>query len=110
MSMDLARMRIFNEDTVRLASLSPEDSGIVTNSSTLCTTSDESDRIFGIYVVTHSFPSPIISCVESMPQDAHISHLELTASEDGSSVPCNEASTSKSLRDVHIVRTQVLKI
>ncbi|XP_057949924.1 AMSH-like ubiquitin thioesterase 2 isoform X2 [Malania oleifera] len=51
--------------------------------------------------VTH-FPSPLISCVESVPQDAHVSHINVADSKQGRSNLCNEPSGSRVLHDVHI--------
>ncbi|GMN41614.1 hypothetical protein TIFTF001_010836 [Ficus carica] len=102
-------MRMDKEEKVGLASFCPEDSGISWSRLEYCCptfvlrTPNLSDLHTKVDAVTHSFPSPIISCIESVPRDAHISHLELANSEDGNSKSYNrEASTSKVLRDVHI--------
>ncbi|XP_062110314.1 AMSH-like ubiquitin thioesterase 2 isoform X2 [Humulus lupulus] len=55
-----------------------------------------------VHAVTHSFPSTIISCIESVPQDDHISRIEIANPEDGKSNSCTDASSSVVLRDVHI--------
>lgn len=99
------------KEKVGLASFCPEESGISWSRleyfcpTFVLRTPNLSDLHTKVDAVTHSFPSPIISCIESVPRDAHISHLELANSEDGNSKSYNrEASTSKVLRDVHIVR------
>lgn len=102
-------MRMVKEEKVGLPSFCPEDSGVSWSRLEYCCptfvlrTPNLSDLRTKVDAVTHSFPSPIISCIESVPRDAHISHLELANSEDGNSKSYNrEASTSKVLRDVHI--------
>lgn len=62
-----------------------------------------------VHTVTLSSPSPIISCVESLPQGAHVSHIPVADSEHGHSKSSTESTTSQVLRDVHIVRTHELR-
>ncbi|XP_024023974.1 AMSH-like ubiquitin thioesterase 2 isoform X2 [Morus notabilis] len=99
-------MRIIKEENVGLASFCSDDSGIRCSEyccPTFFRTPNLSDQHTKVDAVTLSFPSPIISSVENVTQDDHISHLEMANSEDGNSKSCNkEASTSKALRDVHI--------
>lgn len=57
-----------------------------------------------VHTVTQSSPSPVISCVENVPQGARVSHITVTDSEHGHSTSSNESTTSKVLQDVHIVR------
>lgn len=64
-------------------------------------TANETSHI-KVQAVTHSSPSPIIYCIESVPQDAHISHIEIANPEDGTSNSSKGASPSVVLRDVHI--------
>ncbi|PON98951.1 JAB1/MPN/MOV34 metalloenzyme domain containing protein [Trema orientale] len=59
-------------------------------------------RHIKVHAVTHSSPSPIIYCIESVPQDAHISHIEIANPEDGTADSSKGASPSVVLRDVHI--------
>ena len=87
-------MRV-NEEKVGLASLCCP---------TCFRTANESQHI-KVHAVTHSFPSPIISFVESVPKDYHISHIEIANPKDRNSNSSKVASPSKILRDVHIVRT-----
>lgn len=58
-----------------------------------------------VHTVTQFSPSPIISFVQDVPQGDNISHLEVANPENGHSKSRGEASSSKSLQDVHIVRT-----
>ena len=58
-----------------------------------------------VHTVTQSSPSPVISCVEDVPQGARVSHITVTDSEHGHSTSSNESTTSTVLQDVHIVRT-----
>ncbi|KAK4598077.1 hypothetical protein RGQ29_015541 [Quercus rubra] len=55
-----------------------------------------------VHTVTQSSPSPVISCVEDVPQGARVSHITVTDSEHGHSTSSNESTTSKVLQDVHI--------
>lgn len=61
-----------------------------------------------VHMVTQSFPSPIISCVESLPQGAHLSQIIAADSENEHSKSYDVPTTSKFLRDIHIVRTNEL--
>lgn len=54
--------------------------------------------------VTKSSPSPALCCVEAVPQDEQNSHITAFNSGDGSTNSDNESSSSKNVRDVHIVR------
>jgi STAM-binding protein len=62
--------------------------------------------------VTKSSPSPALCCVETVSQDEQNSHITAYNSGDGSTNSDNESSSSKTVRDVHIVRktTANLKI
>jgi len=55
-----------------------------------------------VHTVTQSSPSPVISCIENVPQGARVSHITATDSEHGHSTSSNESNTSKVLQDVHI--------
>lgn len=55
--------------------------------------------------VTQSSPSPALCFVETVPQDAQNSHITAFNSGDGSQKSDNESSSSKTMRDVHIVST-----
>lgn len=70
-------------------------------------TASKCQRIIA-HTVTLSSPSPVLSCVESLPQGAHVSHIPVADSEHGQSKSYTEASTSQVLRDVHIVSTHEL--
>ncbi|KAE8023459.1 hypothetical protein FH972_009150 [Carpinus fangiana] len=52
-----------------------------------------------VHAVTLSSPSPIISCVESLPQGAHVSHIPVADSEHGHSKSSTESTTSQVLQD-----------
>jgi hypothetical protein len=71
-------------------------------------TASKCQRII-VHTVTLSSPSPVISCVESLPQGAHVSHIPVGDSEHGDSKSNTESTTSQVLRDVHIVRTHELR-
>lgn len=58
-----------------------------------------------VHTVTQFSPSPVISGIENVAQDAHISRIEVADPEHGHSESCKEASSSNALQDVHIVRT-----
>ncbi|XP_052725889.1 AMSH-like ubiquitin thioesterase 2 isoform X2 [Vigna angularis] len=60
------------------------------------------NRHFMLHKVTQSWPSPALSFVERVPQDAQSSHVTVFNSGDGSSKTDNESTSSKSMRDVHI--------
>ncbi|CAJ1931463.1 unnamed protein product [Sphenostylis stenocarpa] len=60
------------------------------------------NRFIMLHKVTQSWPSPALSFVETMPQDAQSSHVTAFNSGDGSSKSDNESTSSKSIRDVHI--------
>lgn len=62
------------------------------------------NRYFMLHKVTQSWPSPALCFVERVPQDAQSSHVTVFNSGDGSSKSDNESTSSKSMRDVHIVR------
>ncbi|XP_062159160.1 AMSH-like ubiquitin thioesterase 2 isoform X2 [Alnus glutinosa] len=64
-------------------------------------TASKCQRII-VHTVTLSSPSPVISCVESLPQGAHVSHIPVGDSEHGDSKSNTESTTSQVLRDVHI--------
>ena len=65
------------------------------------------NRYFMLDKVTQSWPSPALCFVERVPQDAQSSHVTVFNSGDGSSKSDNESTSSKSMRDVHIVRTKI---
>jgi len=65
------------------------------------------NRYFMLQKVTQSWPSPALCFVERVPQDAQSSHVTVFNSGDGSSKSDNESTSSKSMRDVHIVRTEI---
>lgn len=58
-----------------------------------------------IHKVTLSSPSPVLSFVERVPQDTQTSHITAVDSEHGNPRSNNESTSSKAIRDVHIVRT-----
>lgn len=58
--------------------------------------------------VTQSTPSPALCLVET--QDAQNSHIAAFYSGDGSTNSDNESSSSKTTRDVHIVRTTIANL
>ncbi|KAL5552885.1 hypothetical protein UlMin_040286 [Ulmus minor] len=98
-------MRILNKEKVGLSSFGSEESGISSLNFKFCGNLSETGhecQHIKVQRVTYSFPSPIISCTESVPQGAHISHLEVANQEDGSSNPSEGASPSNVLRDVHV--------
>lgn len=56
-----------------------------------------------LHKVTQSWPSPALCFVE--PQDEENLHITAFNSGDGSSNSDNKSASSKTIRDVHIVRT-----
>ena len=65
----------------------------------------EADKYFLVHKVTQSSPSPAMCFVAKVPQDEQDSHIVAFNSEDGSPQSHNESTSSKTIRDVHIVRT-----
>jgi hypothetical protein len=65
----------------------------------------EFNKSFLYHKVTKSSPSPALCCVETVSQDEQNSHITAYNSGDGSTNSDNESSSSKTVRDVHIVRT-----
>ena len=65
------------------------------------------NKYFLVHKVTQSSPSIALCFVETVPQDAQNSHITAFNSEDGSPKLDNESSSSKTVRDVHIVRTKI---
>lgn len=57
--------------------------------------------------VTKSSPSPALCCVEPVTQDEQNSHITAFHSGDRSTNSDNESSSSKTVRDVHIVRITI---
>jgi len=67
----------------------------------------ECHKSFLDHKVTKSSPSPALCCVEPVAQDEQNSHITAFNSGDGSTNSDNESSSSKAVRDVHIVRTTI---
>uniref|UniRef100_A0A2P2JFS8 Mov34 family protein n=1 Tax=Rhizophora mucronata TaxID=61149 RepID=A0A2P2JFS8_RHIMU len=67
---------------------------------------DTKCRQITVYTVTLSSPSPILSCVEKVPKNGHVS---LLAAGDSDAKSCNQPGASKVLHDVHIVRAYELQ-
>jgi STAM-binding protein len=65
----------------------------------------EFNKSFLYHKVTKSSPSPALCCVETVSQDEQNSHITAYNSGDGSTNSDKESSSSKTVRDVHIVRT-----
>ena len=58
---------------------------------------------FNVHEVTHFFPSPAISCTESLPVVGHISYMTIPeTSNEYLESSCKDSSTSKVIQDVHI--------
>ncbi|KAF3431275.1 hypothetical protein FNV43_RR26005 [Rhamnella rubrinervis] len=100
-------LRIINEEKAVLSSLCLVDSGISSEVEYYCpTTFSKTVNEYNkstVHTVTQFSPSPVISCVENVSQDNHISRIEVGNPEHGHSESCKEASSSsKSLQDVHI--------
>ncbi|XXG83925.1 hypothetical protein AAC387_Pa10g1566 [Persea americana] len=55
-----------------------------------------------VHVVTQSSPSPILSCIQSAPHAAHVSHISVADSRNKNSKSSFEGSVSKAIHDVHI--------
>lgn len=58
-----------------------------------------------VHTVTQSSPSPILSCVQSVPYAAHVSHISVADSRNKNSMSSFDGSVSKAIHDVHIVST-----
>lgn len=94
-------LRIMDREKAALASFSSTD--FATSFSGY---EDKSNyQQFSLHTVTQFSPSPVISGIENVSQDAHISLIEVGNPEDGHSKSYKEASSSNTLQDVHIVRT-----
>ncbi|XP_048322831.1 AMSH-like ubiquitin thioesterase 2 isoform X3 [Ziziphus jujuba] len=93
-------LRIMDREKAALASFSSTD--FATSFSGY---EDKSNyQQFSLHTVTQFSPSPVISGIENVSQDAHISLIEVGNPEDGHSKSYKEASSSNTLQDVHIKR------
>nr|XP_048322495.1 AMSH-like ubiquitin thioesterase 2 isoform X4 [Ziziphus jujuba var. spinosa] len=91
-------LRIMDREKAALASFSSTD--FATSFSGY---EDKSNyQQFSLHTVTQFSPSPVISGIENVSQDAHISLIEVGNPEDGHSKSYKEASSSNTLQDVHI--------
>lgn len=60
------------------------------------------DFDINVKAVKHYFPSPAVSCVEAPPVIGHVSHITFPEPNKLHVESCDESSTSKSTKDVHL--------
>ncbi|XP_061995085.1 AMSH-like ubiquitin thioesterase 2 isoform X2 [Rosa rugosa] len=90
--------RMINGEQATLSSLNSLESG---SSCLACKFLAPSEwQNITVHTVTQFSPSPLISCTESMPQGATVSQITAANSEQS----CDQSTSSRVLRDVHIVR------
>eukprot|EP00262_Sarcandra_glabra_P008330 TRINITY_DN21765_c0_g1_i1.p1 TRINITY_DN21765_c0_g1~~TRINITY_DN21765_c0_g1_i1.p1 ORF type:complete len:424 (-),score=56.96 TRINITY_DN21765_c0_g1_i1:206-1477(-) len=63
----------------------------------------EGDQDINVHIVKHFPVSPVISCIQSVPHEAHVSHITSGDSRNGHLKSSHDESlTSKAIQDVHI--------
>ncbi|XP_077253663.1 AMSH-like ubiquitin thioesterase 3 isoform X2 [Tasmannia lanceolata] len=70
-----------------------------------CSTSSTTARggNINVHTVTLSSPSPVVSCIRSVPHDTHVSHITSADSIDGNlKTSFDGSSESKVIHDIHI--------